>query len=223
MRPLYVSGLVGAEAEALKAELAIPKLPSWPRVLLRSSGIDEEGEVSIQRILASYNRSNALNLAAFSALLRRVDGAPAEAASERVATDRPPEAVIGGALPKLLALDEVSADSAELIQRINLLGDRTQGRIVASVYRHLAHWPGFLALSYVQLAPLASDGRLDRMMQQAINLGESAGTRLQAGITVLPPPATLGEIRHAIADFLQHAIGRMVPIVPVLMASMPKE
>ncbi|MCX7159934.1 MAG: hypothetical protein NT176_12580, partial [Proteobacteria bacterium] len=130
---------------------------------------------------------------------------------------------IGGALPRLLTLDEVSSETADLIRRINLLGDRDQGRILASMYRHLAHWPGFLSLSHVHLAPLAEDGRLARLIAQAITLGNNAGARLQADIAVLPPPDSAGEVRRAATDFIEHAIGKMVPVAALLMAVMPKQ
>ena len=222
LKPVYVSGLAGVEAQRLKAGLTMPDLPAWPASLLGCAGVDAAGELAVRRILASYDRSNALNLAALSALLRRIDGVPIEAQAEAVAAEGPGAAAVGGELPKLLALVDVSADTADLIRRINLLGDRAQGRIVASMYRHLAHWPGFLALGYMQLAPLAVDGRLDRLIQQAIALGDAAGARLQAGATLLPPPATVAEVRGAVADFIRHAIGKMVPIAALLLASMPK-
>ena len=222
VKPIYVTGRVGAEAQWLKAGMAIPELPGWPRSLLHCAGIDDAGEASIRRILASYNRSNALNLAALSALVRRIDCAPVETQIEGAAIEQPQEAPIEGGLPGLLALNEVDADTADLIRRINLLGDRDQGRIVASMYRHVAHWPGYLALSYVHLAPLAADGRLDKMIRQVITLGERAGARLQAGLAVLPAPDTANEIRGAAVDFIQHAISKMVPIAALLIASMPK-
>jgi len=222
LKPVYVSGLAGVEAQKLKAGLTMPELPGWPPSLLGCADIDAAGQLMIRRILASYDRSNALNLAALSALLRRIDGVPIEIQADVAATEGPGAAVVGGELPRLLALDDVSADTADLIRRINRLGDLAQGRIVASMYRHLAHWPGFLALGYVQLAPLAVDGRLDKLIQRAIALGEAAGARLQAEVTVLPPPETVAAIRGAVADFIQHAIGKMVPIAALFMASMPK-
>lgn len=222
LKPVYVSGLAGVEAQRLKAGLTMPELPAWPPSLLGCAGIDAAAELTIRRILASYDRSNALNLAALSALLRRIDGVPIETQADAAATEGPGATVVGGELPRLLALNEVSADTADLVRRINLLGDLAQGRIVASMYRHLAHWPGFLALGYVHLVPLAVDGRLDKLVEQAIALGEAAGIRLQAGTTNLPPPETVAQIRSAVADFVQHAIGKMVPIAALLMASMPK-
>ena len=223
VKPVYVSGRVAMEAQRLKACLSIPALPDWPNAVLRCAGIDAAGEASIRRILASYNRSNAMNLVALSALVRCIDGAPADTQTATAFPEQPQEAAIDGALPKLLTLDEVAADTADLVRRINLLGDRDQGRILASMYRHLAHWPGFLALGYTHLAAFAADGRLGNMIAQAISLGDSAGARLQASMAVLPPPDSAGEVRRAATDFIEHAIGKMVPVAALLMAVMPKQ
>ncbi len=221
VKPVYVSSGVAMEAQRLKAGLSMPALPAWPVSVLRSAGIDAAGEASIRRILASYNRSNAMNLVALSALVRSIDGAPADTNTDPASPNQ--ENSIGGALPRLLTLDEVSSETADLIRRINLLSDRDQGRILASMYRHLAHWPGFLSLGHAHLAPLAEDGRLAKLIAQAITLGESAGARLQAGMTVLPPPDTADEVRHAATDFIENAIGKMVPVAALLMVAMPKQ
>ncbi len=223
VKPVYASGRVSIEARRIKSGLAMPENPGWPRSLLQCVGIDDAGEASIRRILASYDRANAMNLAALSALLRRIDGVSVEAGIESVAMDGSHEAAVDGLLPRLLALDEVAPDTADLIRRINLLGDRGQGRIIASMYRHVAHWPGFLALGYAHLAPFAADGRLDKMIVQAIALGVSAGARLQTGIKLLPPPDDVMAIRAAAVNFIEHAIGKMVPVVVLLMSSMPKD
>ena len=223
VKPAYVSGRVGIEAQRIRAGLTLPKLPQIPRSALACAGIDAAGEASILRILHSYNRSNAMNLAALSALVRIIDGMPVEPCDSPVATNRPPEVAIEGALPELLTLDAVAADTADLIRRSNLLGDRAQGRITASMYRHLAHWPGFLALGYVYLSPLAADGRLGELIGEAGALGDSAGARLQAGMMNLPPPDSAAEVRRAAADFIEHAIGKMVAVAPVLLAGMPKD
>ena len=223
VKPAYVSGRVGIEAQRIRAGLTLPKLPRIPRSALACAGIDAAGEASILRILVSYNRSNAMNLAALSALVRIIDGTPVDPWDSTAATNPPHDAAIEGALPALLTLDEVAADTADLIRRINLLGDREQGRIVASMYRHLAHWPGFLALGYMCLSPIAADGRLSAMIGQAVALGENAGARLQAGMMNLPPPDSAAEVRRAAVDFIEHAIGRMVPVAAMLLACMPND
>ena len=61
------------------------------------------------------------------------------------------------------------------------------------------------------------------MIAQAITLGNNAGARLQADIAVLPPPDTAAAVRRAATDFIEHAIGKMVPVAALLMVAMPKQ
>lgn len=219
VKPIYVSGRVAAEAERIKSGLTLPGLPAWPRAVLACAGVDAEAEASIRTILASYNRSNALNLAALSALVRHIDGATPAAAPDAKVPDA--AAPIAGALPRLLTLDEVGAEPADLVLRINLLGDRAQGRITASMYRHLAHWPGYLSLCHAHLAPLAADGRLEGLIGETIALADAAGARLQSGMAERTPPASAAAVRLAANDFIQNAIGKMVPVAALLIAVMP--
>lgn len=224
VRPIYASGRVAAEAERIRAGLAMPDLPAWPRAVLACAGVDPMGEASIRRILASYKRSNALNLAALSALVRRIDGgasAPPPGANMPASGAPAPDAPIEGALPRLLALDDVGADTADLILRTNLLGDHAAGRITASMYRHLAHWPGYLSLCHAHLAPLAADGRLDRLIGETLALADAAGARLQSGMADIPAPASAVAVRAAADDFIHNAIGKMVPVAGLLIAVMP--
>ena len=220
LRPIYVSGAVGLEARRLRSELVTPALSVWPGSALRCVEVDATSEATIRRVLASYNRSNALNLVALSALVRHIDGAPFSATASGVAPASPPERAVEGSMPRLLALDEVTKDTADLILKINLLADRHHGRIVASMYRHLAHWPGFLALCYAQLAPLAADGSIGHMIESALTLADHAGARLQGQLTATPRPENVANIRQASVEFIEQAISKMVPIAKLIEASL---
>ena len=220
LRPIYVSGAVGLEARRLRSELVTPVLSVWPGSALRCVQVDATSEATIRRVLASYNRSKALNLVALSALVRHIDGAPFSAEALLVPASSP-EPGIEGSMPKLLALDEVSKDTADLILKINLLSDRHHGRIVASMYRHLAHWPGFLALCYAQLAPLTADGRIAQMIESALVLADHAGARLQGQLTDMPRPESVANVRQASVEFIEQAISKMVPIAKLIEASLP--
>ena len=220
LRPIYVSGAVGREASRLRSELVLHAWPVWPISVLRCVAVDATSEVTIRRVLASYNRSNALNLVALSALVRHIDGAPSSAETPGVAPAPVPDPGIEGPMPKLLALSEVSTDTADLILRINRLGDQHQGRIIASMYRHLAHWPGFLALCYSQLAPLAADGSIAQMIASALALADDASARLQGHLTVTPRPESVANIRLASMEFIEQAISKMVPIAKRIEASL---
>ena len=225
--PLYRSGAAGREGAALLRALPLPDAPGWSRADLRAAGVDEAAERTVRRVLDSYDRSNAMNLVALTALARRLrDGGDSEARgaapAETGVAGGPPMA---GALPALLAPAEMAPATAELVTRLDGFGEAGEGRIPASMYRHLAHWPGFLALAATRIAPLHEDGRLTGLIAAA---GEHAGAAAErvAGALAMPgppPPApTRVAVAAALAEFTSSVIAKMVPICALLRRAMPE-
>jgi hypothetical protein len=222
VRPIYESGAAMAAGNALRQRLPLPELPPFARSALETVGVGEAEEAAVLNVLDSYNRSNAVNLAALTALLLKLDG---KAVASPPAESPPPitEAPLGP-LPKLLALGEMAPATAALVREIDRLGARLDDGILASMYRHLAHWPGFLALAYTFLAPLAADGRIADAIRAA-----AAASRVEAGhlvnrLAAMPilPALAHDETRAAIAMFVRGPIGRMVPICALLRRAMPE-
>ncbi|WP_119417877.1 hypothetical protein [Desertibaculum subflavum] len=218
VRPVYVDGSAAALAAAYRRELTLPALPGVPREVLGAAGIDAAAERGIAAVLASYDRSNTTNLIALSALLRRLDGEagmPGEIAAM-------PEPTLDGPLPRLLAAGEMTPATAALVQRLNLIGERDDGRIVASMYRHLAHWPGFLALIWALLAPLDAEGRLAPAIAANLATARDRATLLADRLQPTPPPAEVAAAAcQAITRFVEHPIGKMVTICRLLRHNLP--
>ncbi|WP_374446663.1 hypothetical protein [Stella sp.] len=220
VRPAYRDGSIAFQAAALRRALPLPALPEPPAVVLDAIGIDPGARADIRRVLDSYDQTNAMALVALTALALRLDGrVPAAEAGGRA-----PIPVVAGPLPRLLARAEMSPEAAVLVGRLDALGRRPDERIVASMYRHLAHWPAYLALSLVQLAPLAADGRLAAAIEAAGALGRDGARRVAAELR--PPdspldPAARAAARRGIDEFTRHPIARMVPIAALLRRLMP--
>ena len=207
VRPAYRDGSVAFQAAALRRALPLPALPVPPAVVLDAVGIGPDARGDIRRVLDSYDQTNAMARVALTALALRLDGRVPAAESG----GRAPIPVIDGPLPRLLA-------------RLDALGRRPDERIVASMYRHLAHWPAYLGLSLVQLAPLAADGRLAAAIEAAGALGREAARRIAADLTPPETPldaATRAAARRGIEEFTRHPIARMVPIASLLRRLMP--
>jgi hypothetical protein len=87
------------------------------------------------------------------------------------------------------------------------------------MYRHLAHWPAYLALAWTMLAPLEIDQRLDRAIEDAIAKAR-ARARCLAGTLPIPLPAirplTARGVTRAIDRFTGDVIARMVVICSLL-------
>lgn len=221
VRPAYRDGSVAFQAAALRRALPLPALAPTPAVVLDAIGVDPAARDDIRRILDSYNQTNAMALVALTALALRLDGRVPAAESG----GRAPIPVVAGTLPRLLARSEMTPEAAILVGRLDALGRRPDERIVASMYRHLAHWPAYLGLSRVQLTPLAADGRLAAAIEAAGQLGREAARRIAADLA--PPerpldPAARAAARRGIEEFTRHPIVRMVPVAAMLRRLMPE-
>jgi hypothetical protein len=180
VRPAYVSGAVDHHAGRLKAGIRLPALEAIPGEVLSCLGLAPAQQRSIRQVLDSYDRSNPMNWLALSALLltTETDGPDAGAGA---ASEAPAGALADSGfdftLPALPALDELDAATRALVLRLNALDAEHPDAILASMFRHLAHWPAVLALLWAQLAPLATDGRL---RQARLEVSRQGGVEAQA-------------------------------------------
>jgi hypothetical protein len=222
VKPLYTTGAIAAEAEALRASLPLPELPRLPVEVLEALGLTAADRAGIAGVLTAYDRSNAMNLIALSALLMRLDGA-GTGASPAIAR-LPSTAGDEAALPKLLTSAEMAPATAALVRRLNLLGERADGSVVASMYRHLAHWPAYLALAWVSVAPLEADGRLRPAIAAGLEQGRTRARALTGGLgepSREPDTDVRRQVREALDLFTTHPIGKMVTICRLLRRSFP--
>ena len=219
LRPLYASDKVAAAAAGLRADLDLPTLHPWPVTVLEAAGLSADDRTAISRILRSYDRSNAMNLVALAALQAHVSGAT----DASPLPDTPPGADIDGQLPLLLTFDAMAPATADVVYRLNAIGD-PEHKVIASMYRHLAHWPSFLALVWERLSPLTHDGGVDAIIAANLTKGQSVASRLAAQIPdtgTAPNRETLQQVDDALNLFIRYAIGRMVPLGSLLARSFP--
>jgi len=165
----------------------------------------------VRAVADGYNRGNGPNLVALTALLVDPAGSPP---ADPIPAAGPPVP-----LPKLLSEPDVTPETWALVKAINLLGARPDEPILASMYRHLANWPGLLALMHAGWSPLAADGRLQAAIGRARSLSraEAAGlASLRADAGPAPEAA-----KAAIEEFTEHMIARMVPVGVALARWLP--
>ena len=213
VRPLYAGGTAAAEGDALLAGLELPDLPPWPASALQAAGVGEDDLPTVRAILDSYNRGNATNLVALSTLVTGPAETPPQGAASPLQPILPPE-TISTPIPPLPALDALPAATRDLVMALSDLASGPQDRIVPSLYRHLADWPGYLALTWTALAPLDRAGRLRTMGDRA--LGQAAWHARRLDTAVAERPENDAAVSAAIEEFRRSAISRMVPIAMIL-------
>jgi Halocarboxylic acid dehydrogenase DehI len=220
VRPVYVDDTIRREAAALRASIALPDLPVFPAAALAAVGLSGRDVEQIRAVLAAYDRTNAMALIALSAVdckMACTSGEHDSVVGERTETPASSQAKL--ILPSLLSLAEMSPETAELVVTINRLGAQGDAPILASMYRHLAHWPPYLALAWTMLAPLDADDRLDDAISDALVKARASGRRVA---TRLPTPsATLAhaaraDVSHALDCFTGDLIAKMVVIGALL-------
>ena len=221
LRPLYADGTIAEEAAALRGDLALPRLPPFPAETFVAAGLLDDDISTIRDILAAYDRTNAMALVALSALLRQLEDEPrALAAASLQPTDALYKLPPPIPLPSLPSMAELAPPTAELVLILNRLGTRRHDPILASMYRHLAYWPAYLALAWTLIAPLNADGSLDRLIANAANKAQERSAHLMTQLLAVSArpidPGLSAAIRSAIDPFTSVVIAKMVVICAVL-------
>jgi hypothetical protein len=220
VKPVYVDSTIKREVAALRASIALPDVPMFPAAALAAIGLSGRDVEQIRAVLAAYDRTNAMALIALSAVECKIAGTGGEhnsAVAER--TEAPASSQAKLILPSLLSLAEMSPETTELLATINRLGAQRDAPILASMYRHLAHWPPYLALAWTMIAPLDADTRLDDAISGALAKARACGRRVA---TRLPTPSlTLAhgaraDVSRALDCFTSDLIPRMVVIGALL-------
>ena len=214
-KPMFVSGRVDGECEHLQAQLAYPDLPALSDTTLQLVGVDRDGREMIGAILDTYNRGNLLNMVSLSALLADPAAPPG---GERPRADLPFTRV---ALPPIPEVADLSDAVSEQVLVLNALGAKPgPNRVVASIYKHIALWPGYLSLSWAQLAAMHADGSLLREIEDTQQKARRHAAYLAADLGPRPAGEVADRVRSAVFEFTDTVIARMIPIGQMLRESL---
>jgi hypothetical protein len=197
VKPIYLQGMADRAAVRFRENMSLPALGS----------LAGNEPASVDAVLASYDHSNTVNLLALGAMVAWLRG---DAAHEGTPERGPRLPVPDLALPKLLSADDVGPETWALVLRLNRFGDEKQ-MILASMYRHLAHAPAFLARLEKVLAPVEADGTLLRAIASNRAVAARQASYVARAINT-SQPAQAAEIERALTLFVDHAIGKMVTI-----------
>lgn len=198
VKPLYRQGMADQAVIGFRQTMTLPVL----------SSLAGNEPASVDAVLASYDHSNTVNLFALGALVAWLRG---EGAAEGTPPAGPRLPSPDVTLPALASEGDVAPETWQRVLRLNRFGDTERPLILASMYRHLAHAPAFLARLEPALAAVQADGSLDRSI--AANRGAAyRSARVLARAIVAERPPNADDIDRSVAAFVEHAIGKMVTI-----------
>jgi hypothetical protein len=83
-----------------------------------------------------------------------------------------------GAFPLLMAREALDENTWDLIRHVNAFGAPGIDAHVATLWRHLGHWPNLLALIYSAFAPLQANGSIAAAANRMVKLTRQEGTHM---------------------------------------------
>lgn len=204
-KPLYETGQPAAALLKLREEAALPVPEPLAPGQLSCAGVSPADLATIRALIGVYNRSNGLNLLALTALVTSPAGPPPDAPT-------PPDPLPWPELPPLPAPVDIPPDTWTFLHYINRFGTVPGEEGLATLWRHLVHWPGLLAVIYAGLAPLQQDGTIQRSTQHVLEIAQTEGARLahlRPEVVSLPEAA-----RRMITNYVRNPglVARMVAI-----------
>lgn len=214
VKPLYASADLAAAEADLRGMVRLPGLAPMPDHAWDAAGIDPAARATISRLLADYTHANSANFLALLVARAVLRGeAQRNGRGEGESQGRAEGAPIpASALPGLPALSDLSPPVLALVRDLDGFGRLGESEAIASLYRHLAHWPAYLAVAYAALLPLHRSGLLAAEQERLIAAGRRHATTLARH--AVPAPAldaeAAGRILSALDSFTRLMIGRMI-------------
>ena len=224
VKPLYVSGELDRLSSEASTQVSLPSLAPLPEFVWESAAIDGSARQTITAMIESYNHANGVN---FLALLTAVsvlrDGLPSATVDVRPEIRSKHHSAPASKLPPLPGLSELAPHVLALVRQLDQLGRLGSSDAVASLYRHLAHWPPFLAIAYAALEPVHRSRELARAQEDVIAFGRAQCADLARLADPILPALSLdarNAVLRAADEFTRLMIGRMIVMGKALRSLM---
>jgi len=138
VKPLYLSGQPDDLLEQLAESDERLHLPTVSGELSElAAGLPDDQISAVDSVFVAYNRSNELNFIALSALVNGED-TTTQSSNDSFEPIEWPE------IPRLLERSEIDPPTWHLLEEIKHLGSDGSDSAIATLWRHLAHWPRLL-------------------------------------------------------------------------------
>ena len=168
-KPIYQSGEPKKVLLKMIDQLNLPIIDNT----IYNIDLTKEDLSNISQIIKVYNISNGMNLIALSALIM-VDFKPLY--SKRIM----PVKLLDGKFPQLMTKDQIAPKTWNIIRIVNSFGSPSGiDSHVATLWRHLGHWPNFLFLVNEEFEKLLNKGVIEELMGDVLSFVKNDGIVLR--------------------------------------------
>ncbi len=191
---------------------------------LSGLGVTDEGHMLIDGILNTYNRMNPVNLCLISAL-REIINNHDQALHALAMPEKPPMEIEAAALPAPISLADMPEDIRSTVMEMSDAIPSPDGRVIPTLYRHLAIWPDLLRHLAPSILEQIQSGHVSDAMSAVSESMEPLVDEVRgraAGRIVGPPP--VNDIAHLVdvLDSFLVTIPQLIVIGRGIRQSLPE-
>ena len=173
-KPIYQSGLAEKSLENMINNIGVPLPEPLAPDQLKCIQLKRNDFQEIQNIIKVYNKSNGMNLMALSALLLF---GPMLNIFKPIKNNN---IFYQDKLAPLMSKSDIKPETWTIIKHVNSFGSSSGiNSQVATLWRHLAYWPSFLALVYSAYIPIQLSGKIDMYLYKTLNYVKKNGIKLK--------------------------------------------
>ena len=157
-KPIYQTEKVENKLKAIISKIDLPLPSPLENDELENCGLTSQDWEQILTILKAYNRSNGMNMVALHSMIKlNFPKITINTTSN--------EKINWPILPKLMQREQINDDTWDLICDVNsLCAPNGKKSHVATLWRHLAHWPSFLKIINKKLKSLNKTDTLQSLL-----------------------------------------------------------
>jgi len=189
VRPVLASGDVERAALLLESGLDWPSMPEIPAPALPLLGLGSPEIDTLIRVLDDYNRGNSLNLFLLTAFAERLKSGGSWEEVPDATVDVP--SANPQDLPPIIAMSDMSKEIASLVRVLSAPIALANKPMIPSLFRHLARWPGYLALVSPHIIHMIGSGKLSTVSSivrnRAIGFAPDLGKKIRVPVGLKTP------------------------------------
>jgi hypothetical protein len=189
VRPVLASGDVERAALLLESGLDWPSMPEIPAPALPLLGLGSPEIDTLIRVLDDYNRGNSLNLFLLTAFAERLKSGGSWEEVPDATVDVP--SAKPRDLPPIVAMSDMSKETASLVRVLSAPISLANKPMIPSLFRHLARWPGYLALVSPHIIHMIGSGKLSTVSSivrnRAIGFAPDLGKKIRVPVGLKTP------------------------------------
>ena len=174
-RPIYETQNPEKKLKEIIEEIKLPLLPKFTDDELSKCRLTPKDWEEILIILKAYNRSNGMNMVVLHSIIKQ--NFPSCLKIQKNNKKK----IIWPVLQKLQKKEEIKPNIWQLVCNVNsICSPNGKNSHVATLWRHLAHWPFFLEIMYIKLSKLSEERVLQSLLFKTQKYLQDRGLLIEA-------------------------------------------